>query len=55
MLILLSENSGNKTNLITQDFMKDWFNTFISVYNGVSFFNISLVKLMVVPLHYHYN
>ena len=40
MLSLLRENFDKKSIFITEDFKKDlnWFNTFLSVYNGVSFF-----------------
>ena len=40
MLTLLRENFDKKSITVTADFKKDlnWFNTFLSVYNGVSFF-----------------
>ena len=40
MLALLRENFDKKSITVTADFKKDlnWFNTFLSVYNGVSFF-----------------
>ena len=49
MLALLRENFDAKQIYITKDFKQDlnWFNTFLSVYNGVSFFIIFQVKLCI--------
>ena len=40
ILTLLHENFDTKCILITEEFLKEstWFNTFLSVYNGVSVF-----------------
>ena len=40
MLMLLSENNHNNRIRLTKDFRKDlrWFNAFLPVFNGVSFF-----------------
>ena len=41
MLTLLRENAAEKRIRVTEEFKSDlkWFNSFLSVYNGVSFFN----------------
>ena len=40
MLMLLRENNYNNRIRLTEDFRKDlrWFNAFLPVFNGVSFF-----------------
>ena len=41
MLMLLRENTHSSRICLTEDFKKDlrWFNAFLPVFNGVSFFN----------------
>ena len=48
MLSLLRENCAKKSIVITADFKKDlhWFNTFLSVYNGISFFQHIASKIV---------
>ena len=47
MLALLRENFDKKYINVTEEFKQDlnWFNTFLAVYYGVSFFTILQVKL----------
>ena len=46
MLTLLQENHQERRISITEEFRSDlnWFNNFLSVYNGVSFFNYTPAK-----------
>ena len=48
MLALLRQNLDTKLIYITKDFKQDlnWFNTFLSVYNGVSFFHYIPSKIV---------
>ena len=48
MLALLRNNFDKKYIKITEDFKQDlnWFNTFLSVYNGVSFFHHNPSKIV---------
>ena len=48
MLALLRNNFDKKYIKITEDFKQDlnWFNTFLSVYNGVSFFHHNTSKIV---------
>ena len=48
MLALLRENFDKKSMVVTEDFKRDlrWFNTFLSVYNGVTFFKHVPSKLV---------